>query len=369
MGMRIGEAVRYVFLVAGVGGLIVATAFAVLRTPSLRLAGHSAYVEAVLVSPDGKTLFSGSADTTIRLWDLRKGKPLATLDPPEGRYPEDGKTKGTYYDDSNGPDHRAPFINAIGITSDGKTLVVGAGQSLRFWDLATRKQIRKIVLPYAEPDSEIGNDVRGLAVSPDGKTVATATEDKLVRLWSVKTGKLERTLLGHTDFVLGVAFSPDGKILASCGIDETVRLWEAATGKEIRVLKGHTDYVRSVAFSPDGKVLASGGGDANKRAKVTELKLWQAETGKELISLKGHSDPVYSVAFSSDGTVLASGGGNSYRKRGEVILWAVATRKKLHSLDGHSDVVFSVAFSPDGKRLVSGSGDKTIRIWELAKEE
>ena len=104
------------------------------------------------------------------------------------------------------------------------------------------------------------------------------------------------TLNGHTGAVDSVAFSPDGKTLASGSDDSTIKLWDVATGKERTTLKGQINEVTCVAYSPDGKTLASGSHD-------NTVKLWNPAAGSELRTLKGHTDGVYSVAFSADGQV------------------------------------------------------------------
>jgi WD40 repeat protein len=110
-----------------------------------------------------------------------------------------------------------------------------------------------------------------VAFSPDGKTLASGSDDNTIKLWDVATGKEQATLKGHTAWVASVAFSPDGKTLASGG-DTTVRLWDME-GKELATLKGHTKGVNSVAFSPDGKTLASGSQDKT-------IKLWDVSPAK-----------------------------------------------------------------------------------------
>ena len=102
--------------------------------------------------------------------------------------------------------------------------------------------------------------VTSFSFSPDGKTLASASEDATIKLWDAATGKEQATLKGHKQRVMSVVFSPDGKTLASGSFDQTVRLWDAATGKEQTTLSGDKAAVLSVAFSPDGKVLASGRG-------------------------------------------------------------------------------------------------------------
>jgi WD40 repeat protein len=135
-----------------------------------------------------------------------------------------------------------------------------------------------------------------VAFSPDGKQVASGSNDKTVRLWDAVTGTALQTLEGHSSWVSSVAFSPDGKQVASGSTDKTVRLWDAVTGTALQTLEGHSSWVRSVAFSPDGKQVASGSADET-------VWLWDAVTGTALQTLEGHSSSVSSVAFSQDSKV------------------------------------------------------------------
>jgi small GTP-binding protein len=194
-------------------------------------------------------------------------------------------------------------------------------------------------------------EVNRIAWSPDGRILASPSDDFTIKLWDLQTGQLLRTFVGHTGDVRGVAWSPDGRVLASGGADKTIRLWDVQTGKPLQTLSGHTNDIQSVAWSPDGRVLASGGADKT-------IRLWDAQTGEPLRKLTGHTNYLTRIEWSPDGQNLASG---SYDHT--VRLWDTRTGKLLHTLTGHSDPVLDVKWSPDGKVFVSSSHDRTIRLW------
>jgi WD40 repeat protein/serine/threonine protein kinase len=199
----------------------------------------------------------------------------------------------------------------------------------------------------------IGAPVFGVDISPSGKLLACASQNRAVYLVDSQT-RATTLLRGHRDQVIGVAFSPDGELLASSALDRTVRLWRVRTGKVERVLEGHESGVHGLAFSPDGKLVAAGGEDHS-------VRIWHVSSGKPAHLLRGHQGVVRGVAFSPDGRRLASGGGDQV-----VRLWNLNGREDEHEvLTGHDREVYSVAFSSDGKRLASASYDRTVRLWRL----
>ncbi|MFI7176383.1 nSTAND1 domain-containing NTPase [Streptomyces spororaveus] len=197
-------------------------------------------------------------------------------------------------------------------------------------------------------------EVAAVAYSPDKRTLATAGQDTMVRLWNVSTGKLRATLPGHSDKVSSVAFSPDGRTLATGSIDKTVRLWDVDAEESRATLTGHTQGVTSVAFSPDGSALATGSNDAT-------VRFWDVikEVGVSALPVSdGYTVP--SVAFSPDGSAFAAGSADS-----TVHMWDVQSGEERAALIGHTGPVFSVAFSPDGKTLATTSHDYTVKLWDL----
>ncbi|MFN6481215.1 WD40 repeat domain-containing protein [Nostoc sp. DedQUE07] len=307
------------------------------------LTGHNDSVRAVAIAPDGKTAVSGSQDSTLKVWDLQTGKEISTL---------------TDHNDS---------VSAVAIAPDGKTAVSGYYEkiaydrydhsTLKVWDLQTGKEISTL--------TDHNYPVRALAIASDGKTAVSGWDrTSTLKVWDLQTGKEISTLAGHNSRVNAVAIAPDGKTAVSGSDDKTLKVWDLQTGKEISTLTGHNDSVSAVAISLDGKTAVSGSYEeiAYYRYDHSTLKVWDLQTGKEISTLTSHNDPVsqVAIAIAPDGKTAVSGSDDNTLK-----VWDLQTGKEISTLTSHNSRVNAVAITSDGKKAISGSWDNTLKLWDL----
>lgn len=198
---------------------------------------HHGPVYSVAISPDGKTITSGSGDKTIKIWQLGRRRSLQTL------------TRHSFW------------VRSVAFSPDGEIIASGGqDNTIHLWHINTNKWSRTLLGHSAL--------VRCFAFTPDGEFLASASADKTIKIWHLDSGREIHTLIGHNDGVNSIAISPDGQFLVSGSRDKTIKIWHLSTGKEICTLTGHSAAVFTVTITPDGKNIVSGSQD-------TTIKIWR----------------------------------------------------------------------------------------------
>ncbi len=231
--------------------------------------------------------------------------------------------------------------------------------------------------------------VMAVAYSPDGRLVASASQDRSVKVWDAQAGRELRTLTGHTSHVLALAFSRDGRYLASGGFDRTVKVWDLTGNQEVRTLADLPGEVFGVAFDPDGGRLAVATGDFANLARPGDMQVWDLALGRPALTFTGHTAAVTGVAYGPDGRRLVSGSEDTtvrlWDARDGRLLTTLPTRppgtspptgdnRPLRVLDAdggkglqvrrHATGVSAVGFSPDGRCVAAGTGEGIIKLWD-----
>jgi COMPASS component SWD3 len=304
------------------------------------LPAHEEGVRCLAISPDGKTVATGSrhydhhtrrASGQLKLWDVETGKPRVELR---------GHTDG---------------IEVLAFSPNGKILATGAARdAIKLWDVRTGKES----LSFRGSDISINC----LAFSPDGKTLGYVSYQN-VRLLNAATGKVLSSFRrpGRGD---AAVFSNDQKMFATPN-HQDANLYDTATGMERLVLEDHRGGVYRLAFSADGKSLAVASIRWEDPKHFSEIKLWDPTTGRERAVFKDRINFVRSVALSRDGKLLAVAGAKDLDGPNVVKLIDVATSRELAVMAAtKTDWVWCLAFSPDSRLLAGGTG-KTLTLWDV----
>lgn len=297
----------------------------------LTLKGHTNTVDDGVFSTDGQRLATVSSDKTVRLWDAQSGALLKTLEDHGGGLggvdlSPDGKTGASngfntpvkVWDVQTGALKYTLAVlgQRLAFSPDGNTLATQNGDSeIKLWDMQTGT-LKQTLSPYGQ-DRSRRFEIRDIAFSPDGNTVAgaggTLRQAGEIVLWDTRTGAIQKKLIGHGDIAQRVAISPDGKTVASGSLDGSLILWDMQSGQIKQTLTGHTLIMTALAFSLDSRILASGNFDRT-------VKLWDVQSGALKQTVSKDSCMPQGIKFLSDGkTILVTSSGSNY----EVLLWRV----------------------------------------------
>ena len=290
------------------------TSSAALRPELVVQMGHTAWVNAVAFSPDGRLLASGGADSTVKFWGTENGLQLRTLS---------GHTDQ---------------VAAVQFSPNSRLLASGSwDHTVKLWDVTSGRELRSL--------SGHRNIVNTVAFSPDGERLLSLGGD--LKIWNVQTGVAIRTITLR-DFAGTAAWSGDGRFIAIGDARGRITLWDANTGAKFREIHASPKPLGSVAFSSDSRGIVSAGYD---------VKLWNISDGREIRTFGEHRAWVNRLAVSADGRFLVSGSNDQ-----TATIWDFATAANLHTLPCQgAPIDCSVAFSHDGQWVVSGT--RVLQLW------
>ena len=341
---------------------------AILRSPiRFTLSGHTAQVDGVALSADGRLAVSASHDHTLKVWDVDSGRELRTLH------------------------GHVEWIFGVALSGDGRIAVSASkDKTLKVWDVESGRELRTL--------TGHSGQVTAVALSTDGRRAASVSADAMLKVWDVSRGRelitlhllrsaprypkgdVHSILLRYGTATTGggdgcVALSGDGSMAVFApprmnvlwAVD--IHLWRSLArkrrtgnasrrwkpGRELRLLGGHSDWVAGVALNKNGSLAVSACFDGT-------LNVWDVESGRVLRTIQGHSGHVTAVAVTPDGQRAVSA---SYDKTLKV--WDVSSGRDLRTLTGHLDRVMAAAVTPDGQRAVSASWDNTLKMWNLGR--
>jgi WD40 repeat protein len=286
------------------------------------LYGHSAYVLGVAITRDGRQIISGSADKTIRIWDLESGTLFKTL-----------------YGHTD-------WVSDVAIISEGLFISASEDYLLKIWDLENGMNIATLAGHLEE--------VYEVSVTSDGSRAVSCSEDGSIIVWNLQNGVALQTLKEHHSSVLAIALTPDGQKAISGSADKTIKIWDLNTGEVLMTCKGHEARVTAIGVSPDARWFVSISDDRT-------IRVWDLDNGIMTKCLKeGGWDRLTPTAIVIKDKKIIVG-----YQDGTIKIWDLEGERILHELREHTGRIWRIALSPDKRYAVTASEDSTLKIWNL----
>jgi WD40 repeat protein len=301
--------------------------------PLALLAGHRDSVTSASFARDGRRVVTGSSDGTVRFW-YPQAQPRLVAVYRSKRPVEAARFAGRDFVVA------PPGAPDAAVAADGKTWVTAAGRAIVLRRPGARGVLSRFMVP-ARPN--------GVALSPDGATVAVTFRHGIARLYG-RDGRPVRTLHGGRGALSRIAFSPDGRLLAAGSTDNRGKIWDVESGQLLHELTGHANDVYSARFSPDGRRIVTASLDH-------DVRVWDATTGGSLKLIRAHFGRVADADFSPDGRWIVTAG------PGKAGLFDSNTGLFVLFLQGHEGPLTSASFDADGRRILTSGEDGTVRMW------
>jgi WD40 repeat protein len=292
--------------------------------PFRKFEGHTGTVNGVVYLPGGQRIISSSLDASLRVWDLQSGKQI-----------------GIDWRDNESD------VEIIRLSPDGTKVVSGSFDgAVRLWDVDTGKVIAKWTAHRG--------DIVSVCWSQDGERVVSGSSDGTTRVWDVESGKIVLAIETGLRDPYAVIYSPDTTMIATGGSSEekSLKIWNAKTGKLVANLDGVTVFC--LAWTADGKTLISGSGGSL-------IKTWNTTTWQQIGVLTGHASVVHDIAVSSNGRILASASWDNTAQ-----LWNLDNGQPIGLPLQHNNRVYCVSFSTDGKLLATGCDGNNAYSWDIS---
>jgi WD40 repeat protein len=291
--------------------------------------GHSRWINSVAIGPDGRTAVSGSADKTVKLWDLNTAAMIRSLTPGDDK-----------------------VVSSVAMVVGGHAALSASGESIKVWDVASGNAMRTLSTNPRSVDTVA-------AIGADGRRALSwqaAIGNFAVTIWDVASGSAILTFEPDS-YLMSIAVAPDGHIALSANDNKTFTLWDLATGKPTRSISVEKGSY-PVAIMPDGRRAVSGSGSSENVLKLWDLS---SQNGAPIRTLSGHTKAINAIAVSPDGRTAISA-----RSDGTLRLWDLAAGTTIRAFKGHGGEVNAVAITPDGRAALSGSVDGTLKLWNLS---